>query len=82
MNNAGTFTKSGSAATSTISTTFNNTGTVDVLAGTLVFANTLTNTGTVQADGGNIRLAMRRQMVVMPGSSPAHNLNMLRNPMK
>jgi hypothetical protein len=35
VNNAGTFTKSGSAATSTISTLFNNTGTVDVQSGTL-----------------------------------------------
>ena len=35
VNNAGTFTKSGSAATSTICTPFNNTGTVDVESGTL-----------------------------------------------
>jgi hypothetical protein len=35
MNNLGTFTKSGNAATSTISTTFNNSGTVNVQSGTL-----------------------------------------------
>ena len=35
VNNAGTFTKSGGATTSTISTLFNNTGTVNVRAGTL-----------------------------------------------
>ena len=35
VNNAGTWTKSGSASTSTISTAFNNTGTVNVQSGTL-----------------------------------------------
>ena len=38
VNNAGTFIKSGSALTSTISARFNNTGTVSIQAGTLVFS--------------------------------------------
>ena len=45
MNNQGTFTKSGSAATSTISTTFNNSGTVNVQSGTLHVSNAATGTG-------------------------------------
>ena len=45
FNNFGTFTKSGSALTSTISTTFNNTGTVEVQTGTLDFSNAVTGTG-------------------------------------
>ena len=43
VNNAGTWTKGGSATTSTISTPFNNSGTVDVQAGTLVFGGSVTN---------------------------------------
>ena len=46
VNNQGTFIKSGSG-TSTISTAFNNSGTVDVEAGKLVFAGTQTNSGTL-----------------------------------
>src|SRR6202011_84922 len=38
VNNKGTFIKSGNAATSTISTTFNNTGTVNIQAGTLALS--------------------------------------------
>ena len=38
FNNKGTFTKSGSAATSTISTTFNDSGTVNIQSGTLVLS--------------------------------------------
>ena len=56
VNNAGVFIKSGSAATSTISTAFNNTGMVDVQAGTLELAGVLTNTGVLHADGGNIKV--------------------------
>ncbi|MGR9145674.1 Ig-like domain-containing protein (plasmid) [Rhizobium leguminosarum] len=54
VNNQGTFIKSGSAATSTITAVFNNSGTVDVQSGTLVFAGTLNNSATLHADGGNI----------------------------
>ncbi len=54
VNNQGTFTKTGSAATSTISTAFNNSGTVNVQSGTLVISGALQNTGTISADGGNI----------------------------
>src|SRR5262249_26506975 len=46
VNNAGTFLKNGSAATSKIATTFNNSGTVDVQAGTLELAGSVNNTGT------------------------------------
>ena len=56
VNNQGTFTKSGSAATSTISTLFNNSGTVDVQSGTLELAGVVTNSGTLHADGGNIKI--------------------------
>ena len=52
VNNQGTWTKSGSAATSTISTQFNNTGTVNVEAGTLKFSGGLTNNGELQISGG------------------------------
>ena len=53
VNNAGTFTKSGSAATSTISTLFNNTGTVDVESGALMFAGSLVELGgTISVTGG------------------------------
>ena len=59
MNNQGTFIKSGSAATSTISTTFNNTGTVNVESGTLILSGggtdsgaSYTGTGTIQFNGG------------------------------
>ncbi len=62
VNNEGTFTKSGTATTSTISTTFNNTGTVDVQSGALdltaggadvgaVYENTI-GTGTIEFGGG------------------------------
>ena len=46
VNNLGTFTKSGSAVTSTISTTFNNTGTVNVQSGTLKLSGGGTISGT------------------------------------
>ena len=59
MNNQGTFIKSGSAASSTISTTFNNTGTVNVQSGTLNLSGSgtdvgasYTGTGTIQFSGG------------------------------
>src|SRR6185437_2500747 len=59
VNNRGTFIKSGSAATSTISTTFNNTGTVNVQSGTLVLSvggtdagGSYTGSGTIQFNGG------------------------------
>jgi len=45
VNNLGTFAKSGSALTSTISTIFNNSGTVEVQTGTLDFSNAVTGTG-------------------------------------
>ena len=59
VNNLGTFTKSGSAATSTISTTFNNSGTVNVQSGTLNLSGggtdvgaSYTGAGTIQFGGG------------------------------
>ena len=59
MNNLGTFTKSGSAATSTISITFNNRGTVNVQSGTLNLSGggtdvgaSYTGAGTVEFGGG------------------------------
>ena len=54
VNNQGTFEKTGSAATSTISTLFNNTGTVNVTAGTLDLNGSVNNAGLLEADGGNI----------------------------
>ena len=55
VNNAGTFTKSGSAATSTISTLFNNTGTVNVTSGgTLNLSGGGTDVGAVYAGAGTI----------------------------
>ncbi len=56
VNNLGTFTKSGTAATSTISTTFNNSDTVYVKSGTLTFTGAFSNSGILIADGGNIRI--------------------------
>ena len=56
VNNLGTFTKSGSAATSTISITFNNRDTVNVQSGTLIFTGAFSNSGFLIADGGNIRI--------------------------
>src|SRR5204862_5402102 len=45
VNNQGNFTKSGSAATSTISTLFNNSGTVNVQSGTLNLSGGGTDSG-------------------------------------
>ena len=56
VNNQGTWTKSGTATTSTISTAFNNSGIVSVTAGTLELAGAVTNSGTLHADGGNIKI--------------------------
>ena len=52
VNNAGTFTKSGSAATSTISTLFNNTGTVNVTSGTLNLSGGGTDSGALNLSSG------------------------------
>ena len=52
VNNHGTFTKSGGAATSTISTLFNNTGTVNVTAGTLSLTGGGTDSGTYNIASG------------------------------
>ncbi|HLH97803.1 MAG TPA: hypothetical protein VKW08_22050, partial [Xanthobacteraceae bacterium] len=57
VNNAGTWTKNGGSLTSTISTLFNNTGTVDVETGTLNLTGAVTNTGLLKADGGNLFVA-------------------------
>ena len=40
----------------TINVAFNNSGTVDVKAGTMVFGGTVTNSGTLHADGGIIKI--------------------------
>jgi len=53
VNNLGTFIKSGSAATSRISTTFNNSGLIEVQNGTLAL-DELSNAGTLWLNGGNI----------------------------
>ena len=62
VNNAGTFIKSGSATTSGINTTFNNTGTVNVQSGTLTIAGggtdigaNYTGAGTLEFNGGGSR---------------------------
>ena len=59
VNNEGTFEKTGSATTSTINTLFNNSGTVNVEAGTLDLTNggtdvgaTYEGTGTIEFSGG------------------------------
>ena len=57
VNNAGTFIKSGTSSVTTISTLFNNTGTVDVRSGTLKLAGAVTNTGLLKADGGTLFVA-------------------------
>ena len=57
VTNAGTFQKTGSAATSTVATAFNNTGTVDVESGTLAFSGLVNNTGSLQANGGDIKIS-------------------------
>ena len=60
MNNAGTFTKSGSAATSTISTLFNNTGTVDVQSGTLNLSGGGTDVGAIYKGAGTVNFSGER----------------------
>src|SRR5262249_48374602 len=57
VNNAGTFIKSGSAATSTISTLFNNTGTVDVQSGTLSLSGGGTDVGASYQGAGTINFS-------------------------
>ena len=52
VNNQGTFTKSGSAVTSTISTTFNNSGTVNVTSGALSLTGGGTLSGTFNMSAG------------------------------
>src|SRR5262249_1747198 len=54
VNNQGTFIKSGSAATSTISTTFNNTGTADVESGTLILSGGGADVGATYKGPGTI----------------------------
>jgi hypothetical protein len=54
MNNLGTFTKSGSAVTSTISTTFNNSGTVNVQSGTLNLSGGGTDSGIFNVSSGTL----------------------------
>ena len=63
VNNAGTWTKSGSASRSTISAVFNNTGTVDVESGVLTLSGggtdvgaTYKGAGTVEFSGGALTL--------------------------
>ena len=56
VQNQGTFIKSGSAATSVISTTFDNTGTVEVDEGTLAFSGVVNSDGTIAVhDGATIK---------------------------
>ena len=54
FDNAGTFTTSFASGTTTIGVVFDNSGTVDVQAGTLQFSGSVTNTGTLAADGGTL----------------------------
>ena len=53
MNNAGTFTKSGSAASS-VSTLFNNTGTVNVQSGTLNLSGGGNDIGAIYSGAGTL----------------------------
>ena len=57
VNNAGTFTKSGSATTSTISTLFNNTNTVDVESGTLNLSGGGTDVGATYKGPGTVNFS-------------------------
>ena len=57
VNNQGTFTKSGSAATSTISTLFNNTGTVNVQSGTLNLSGGGTDVGAIYTGAGTVEFS-------------------------
>ena len=58
VNNEGTFIKSGSATTSQISTLFNDTGIVNVEAGTLDLSNGGTDVGATYEGAGTIQLAV------------------------
>ena len=57
VNNAGTFIKSGSALTSTISTLFNNTGTVNVQSGTLSLSGGGTDIGAIYQGAGTVNFS-------------------------
>ena len=84
VNNLGTFTKSGSAATSTISTTFNNSGTVNVQSGTLNLSGggtdvgaSYTGAGTIQFSGGTRTLDAASSITArMPSSAAARRRSM------
>ncbi|WKJ91035.1 hypothetical protein QZJ86_02605 [Methylomonas montana] len=52
FNNAGIFRKSGGTGTTTVSTTFNNTGTVDAQLGSISLSGGGTHSGTLRAAGG------------------------------
>ena len=57
VNNAGTFIKSGNAATSTISTLFNNSGIVNVQSGTLILSGGGTDVGATYQGAGTVNFA-------------------------
>ncbi|MCK1485082.1 phosphatase PAP2 family protein [Bradyrhizobium sp. 193] len=57
VNNFGTFIKSGSALTSTISAAFNNRGTVNVQSGTLVLSGGGTDEGAIYLGAGTVEFA-------------------------
>ena len=74
VNNAGTFTKSGSATTSTISTLFNNTGTVNVTSGTLNLSGGGTDVGAVYAGAGTIEFGGGTRTLDATSSIPGNAL--------
>ena len=57
VNNAGTWTKSGSASRSTISAVFNNTGTVDVESGVLTLGGGGTDVGATYKGAGTVEFS-------------------------
>ena len=77
VNNEGTFTKSGSAVTSTISTTFNNTGTVNVEAGTLDLSDGGTDVGAVYEGAGTIEFGGGTR--TLSGSDVIENATLINN---
>ena len=57
VNNPGTFIKRGSAVTSTISTPFNNSGTVNVQSGTLNLSGGGTDVGAIYQGAGTVNFS-------------------------
>ncbi len=86
--NAGTFRKSGATATTAISITFTNSGTVDVQSGTLNLSGSLSNlsgttltggtylvTGTLQLPGASASIVTNAANIVLNGTGAAAIIN-------